>query len=233
MQNNESSKIINDDLIEPSRNGWRLRKNHGSWGITPHFDFSNLSTAQANSLLCENVDKTLDSFLHLARPYFVSIYSFHDEIPKGLTIEWKNEISCEDYIKKFSKAIQEYPEPLYEVTIRLDLYVYVFTQEDNLSRSWIRLLGNELVMSSGPDRDSSYFRFDTSCTLFGPATSEISPLTGPYGEYEGPKDSNKLQLLNQPLLEKTLQKWEDFFGEITEVEGTSGIQKYGFLVEPY
>jgi hypothetical protein len=219
--------------LNHSRNGWKIKKYHGSWGVTPHFDFSNLSTAQTNSLFCENVAKTLESFSHLARPYFVSIYSFHDEVPKGLTIEWINEISQEDYIKDILKSLQEYPEPIYDITIRLDLYVYIFTQQGELIRSWIRLLDNELVMSGGSDRDGSYFRFDTVCTLFGPATSEISPLTGPYGEYEGPKDSNELQLLNQPFLEQALQKWEDFFGAITEVEGTPGIQKYGFLIEPY
>ncbi|WP_254010755.1 hypothetical protein [Limnofasciculus baicalensis] len=47
-----------------------------------------------------------------------------------------------------------------------------------------------------------------------------------------PLIDNELQLLNQPLLEKALKRWEEYFGSITEVDGIPGIYKYGFLVEP-
>jgi hypothetical protein len=167
---------------------------------------------------------------------FGPTYEHQDRI-KGYLLEWIPEESYDQYVERILLNIRAFEEPIYELSIDIDLFVYVRTQESPKQpiQSWVRILHSEFsICARLNDKDAGLW-FRICHTLFGPGNKEYGPITGPYPEeeFEEPLDNNELQLLNQPLLEKALKRWEEYFGSITEVDGIPGIYKYGFLVEPY
>lgn len=124
----------------------------------------------------------------------------------------------EEYIEKVLNAIREYPHSIEELEMDVDLFVYVRTEEspNQPTRAWVRHLG-ELVIWGGREYGRPYLFLSMGNTLFYPFS------------YFPIEDNSELCCLNQPLLENALRKWEQHFGEISELEGLPGIYKYGFL----
>ncbi|HLP90554.1 MAG TPA: hypothetical protein VK184_18465, partial [Nostocaceae cyanobacterium] len=183
-------------------------------------------------------NKTLEVFSTLIRVWKVTIVPKSSSNVDSLITEWSGEYPYAQYINDVLKSIREFPATIYRVGADLDLFVYVHTQDSPKKpvKTWIRLPDNELEITA-PIFDITGLLLTICYTIFGPANKDYSPLTGPYPEpeedFEVVLDDNELQLLNQPLLEQALRKWEECFGTIDYVDGVPGIFQYGFLVEPY
>jgi len=70
----------------------------------------------------------------------------------------------------------------------------------------------------GPENETPYLCFDVDHTLFCALSKDN-------------EDNQALYLLNQPLLENALRRWEERVGPICDFSGLSGIYRYGFLPE--
>ncbi|MCP2728753.1 hypothetical protein [Limnofasciculus baicalensis] len=224
--------------IKPLYDTWTWNQDGGCWGITPSINLTSICTPEVNEWYATSLTKTLDAFDNLVRAWLVKISPGARDDVEVIHLEWQEKESYQLYLEKVLNTIRTYPAPVYELSIDVDLFVYVRTEEypSKPIQSWVRLPHSELVIWGGQAHPADPFLYLEIChTLFGPGNKEYGPITGPYPEeeFEEPLDDNELQLLNQPLLEKALKRWEEYFGSITEVDGIPGIYKYGFLVEPY
>ncbi|HAZ43755.1 MAG TPA: hypothetical protein DDW76_27680 [Cyanobacteria bacterium UBA11369] len=225
--------------IKPLYDTWTWNQDAGSWLIDCYLEQAFHSTQEINQWYATSMTKTLEAFSHLARAWQVSFgasYEYQDRI-KGCLLKWSPKESNQNYVENILQTIREFPAPIYELSIDVDLFVYIRTEKSPKQpiQAWVRIPHSEFNISARLDDVEALLWFSICHTLFEPGSKEYSPITGPYPEeeFEGPLDNNELQLLNQPLLEKVLRRWEEYFGEITEVDGIPGIYKYGFLVEPY
>jgi hypothetical protein len=76
----------------------------------------------------------------------------------------------------------------------------------------------DLAFWGGPENPQPYFCLEVDHTLFHPGVDEGDGNT-------------QLHTLNQPLLEQTLRSWEERLGTIRDVEGLTGIFRYGYVRE--
>ncbi|WP_138504658.1 hypothetical protein [Nostoc sp. PA-18-2419] len=136
---------------------------------------------------------------------------------KGVVLEWQPRNSYEEYIEHVLKAIREYPAAIEELAMQVELLVFVRTEESPHQpiRAWVRFLG-ELLICGGLEYGEPDFCFSVDHTLFYPFS------------YHNGANNSELYLVNQPLLENALRRWEERFGSISEVEGLKGIFEYGF-----
>ncbi|MEH2243025.1 hypothetical protein [Nostoc sp.] len=218
MHNQSIDKTV--PPIEPLNDTWGGKKDAGSWGVTPSFDFTNLSIQSVNTWYVNSLMETLNAFSDLARVWSVFFYPSPESEIKRVVLEWKPGDSYEKYLKKVLEAIGEYSAAIEGLEMEVDLLVFVRTQEspNQPVRAWVRNLGN-LVIWGGLEYGRPYLFFSINHTLF-------YSFSYPLGE-----DNSELYSLNQPLLENALRRWEERFGPISEVEGLKGIYEYGFLPE--
>jgi hypothetical protein len=231
-----NSTCSNISLADPIKDTWIWNQDTGSWSISLPYNINHLSTQESNEWYATILSKTLDAFYDLARVWRVHFGPVENKVAYIVDFRWQQEDPYKEYISKVLKIIRDYPTKIFEIGLDVELFVYVHTQEspEKPVQEWVRLQHNEFFIHGG----LSYLHFDIGYTLFGPGNRDYGPLTGPYPEPDEDfiysLDDNKLQLLNQPLLEKALKQWEECIGHpISEVEGIPGIYKYGFIVEPY
>lgn len=206
-------------LIEPLYDTWGGKKYAGSWCIAPSFDFTSLSTQEVNAWFATSVSKTLDAFSHLVRAWRVDFNTIYRDDVSGIRIEWRLGDSYDLYVENVRRAIQEYLAPIYLIEICVDLFAYVRTKDspDIPIRAWVRL-PSDFRIWGGPENTEPYLCFNVAHTLFRSRSKDA-------------QDNGELHALNQPLLEKALRQWEEYFDSVIEVDGLSGIYQYGFLAE--
>jgi hypothetical protein len=217
MENEMLNKIA--PPIEPLYDTWGGKKDAGSWCIAPSFDFTSLSTEEVNAWFATSVVETLDAFSDLARAWRVYFNTIYRDDVEGVKLEWQPGDSYQEYVEKVLKAIREYPAPIYSVDIQVDLFAYfrTNTSPDLPVPAWVRL-ASEFVIWGGSENPQPYLCFNVDHTLFCSLSKDC-------------EDNKELFLLNKPLLENALRRWEERVGSIRDVNGLSGIYKYGFLPE--
>lgn len=206
--------------IKPLLDTWGWKQETGSWCIAPCLDLSCFSTQEFNAWFATTIVKTLDAFSELARAWRVFFGTIYRDDVEGVKLEWELGDSHENYIETVLKAIRDYPAPIFELALEVDLFVFVRTQESPKLpiRAWVRLPRNEIFIVGAAGGREPYLCFETGYTLFRSLSRD----------YE---DNTQLYSLNQPLLENALRRWEEHFGSICEVDGIEGIYEYGFLPE--
>jgi hypothetical protein len=216
MQDQSINKAL--DPVTPLYDTWGGKKYAGSWMIELSFNFTPLSTLEINSWYINTMTQKLETFSELARVWKVSFSSSSESETRGVVLEWQSGTSYEEYLINILEGIKAYPAAIEELAMQIDLNVFVRTQKSPSKpiREWVRHLG-ELYIRGGLEFGDPYLSFSMNHTLFYPFS------------YIDGKDNEELFLLNQPLLENALRRWEEQFGEISEVEGLPGIYKYGFL----
>ena len=213
------SSVQTAPSIEPLQKTWEIKQDAGTWGITPSFDFTSLSTQQVNNWYVNVTLKTINAFSKLCRVWGISFSSHYSEKIKPVMLKWQPGSSYHEYIEKVVKAIGEYPGSIEILEMYVDMLVFVHTEEspDKPVRNWVESLG-EFVIRGGKKYGEPYLYLEMEHTLFCPYS------------YEG-DDNKKLFNLNQPLLEEALRNWEKKFDVEIDFEGLPGIYKYGFLPE--
>ncbi len=205
--------------IEPLNDTWGTRGSGDNyWAITSPFDFTNISTQQVNAWFAKTVVETLLSFSDLARLWEASFGSLYRDDVEPARLEWKPGDSYEEYIENVFQAIREYPAPIYNLEMKVDLFVYVRIKEspDKPIKAWVRYIG-EFNFFGGPEGSEYGLYFNIAGTLFCPSSLF-------YG------DNRELYSLNHPLLSHALRLWEKKLGSINEIQGL-GVYEYGFLPE--
>jgi hypothetical protein len=204
------------EVVKVAYDTWGIKTDAGSWCIAPDFSFTSLSVQEVNDWFAMTVDGTLDAFSHLVRAwqiYFTPIY--RDDI-QVMKFEWHPEDSYNLYLENVLRAIQTYSAPIHMMEIDVDLLAYVRTTDSPKYpvKSWIKL-PSKFTIWGGYEKRKPYLCFEIDHTLFRPYSQD--------GE-----ENIELYSLNHSLLEQALSRWEKNFGSICDVDGLSGIYKYGF-----
>ncbi len=217
-------KVINKPLLDT----WDYKQDAGDWDIQLASEFICSSEEQQKKSYMKAIKMTLDTFYDFARAYQISIISVPNSRSQlgRISVEWQPEEEYIKYIERTLIKINNYPYEIYEIEIKVDLNVFIYTKEDpqKLIRAWVRYFDESLEMGEfsidiqTKDKDPS-IRFFIEHTLFYPFS------------YQNNEDNTELFELNQPLLEKALKNWENKFDSKIEAGGLKGIYKYGFLTE--
>jgi len=213
--------LINRDLqtIEPLYDTWRVKKSAGYWGMDGQLKLQSFSVQEINAWFAESLTKTLEAFSSLARVYKLILL---EEAELGANIgeifELESNILYEKYIQNVLNKIKEHPVPIYEIQIRLDMFVFARTNTspEKPIRVWVRELGEIYINIDREDEDAGLW-LNIEHTLFYPFS------------YKGSQDNTELFELNQLFLKDALRNWEEKFNSSIDVEGLPGIYKYGFL----
>jgi hypothetical protein len=194
---------------------WQPSDN-SDWVIELSVDFSSNSTKDINAWYKESMIKTLDAFSELIRIWKVALIPSPESVDNIVVIDWQQEESYQEYLENVNKQIELYPSTIEEIELKIDLQVFVETSDcldSNPTFGWIRY-GDEIIIRA--EDGNPYLYLSLKHTLFAPFTLELE------------EDNNKLHLLNQPFLEKSLKSWEKNFGSISEYDGSPKVYKYGF-----
>jgi hypothetical protein len=203
--------------IKPLCDTWNSLGDVADWLIELDVNFNSYTEQEINSWYIDSLVKILDSFSELIRICKVVFSPSSESKIKGVIIEWQQDTSYEDYIENIFTAIKEYPTSIEELEIKVDLFVFVRTEQtrDKPIRVWIRQC-DEFLIRGGHEFGSPYICFSLTHTVFAPFSLELE------------EDNKELHLLNQPFLEKSLKSWEKNFGSISEYDGSPKVYKYGF-----
>ncbi|MEL6461354.1 MAG: hypothetical protein AAFQ91_24505 [Cyanobacteria bacterium J06621_15] len=216
----------NTVITTPLLNTWDYKQDAGDWDIQLASEFICCSKEQQKASYIKAVKMTLKTFSDFARAYQISIISVPDlksQLDRVL-IEWQPEEEYKQYIERTFVKIRNYPDKIYEIEIKVDLNVFIYTKESPYQpiREWVRCFDKSLDMGEFsidiPIKDEApSMRFYLEHTLFYPFS------------YQNNEDNTELFELNQPLLEKAFKSWENKFNSEIEAGGLTGVYKYGFL----
>ena len=216
MQNSMTTQLP----IKPIQDTWEISGDIAAWYINFQLDFTSLSIQEVNAWYSTAFTKIIESFTSFARVWQVSFKSNAKSKTSETILKWELEIEYENYIRKTTESIKNFPDAIEQLEISFDLLVFVRTNKspDKPVLAWVRNLANMAIMAG--KESGKYAKpvvyIDIDHTLF--CSSSMYEL-----------DNSELYNLNQPLLEKALRNWEQQFGTINEFDGIEGVYKYGFL----
>lgn len=223
------SDNINLPCVKPLYDTWGAKSEAGNWSIILPHDFSKALVEERNAWYANTLLLTIDAFVSLARINLIYFGSIGDPKSRleGKSFEWQPNEAYDDFLKKVSKEIREYPADISAIFINVDLFVYVYTEEspNKPVRAWVRRFGSSIEMGQfeiyleHPRYKENYVYFDISHMLFYPDSWNYK------------EDNTELANLNQPLLEEALRNWEQKLGAEIDPDGLNGIYKYGYLPE--
>ena len=202
--------------VEPHYNTWGVKSSTGVWYLCPEVTIDSSSFLELNGWIADSFMILLTEASTLMRPWLVSFSTISDPTIDPISLEWRVGDSLDDYLSRVRGTILNYPAPIYSLEALVDLFAYCCTA-DSPQRpicNWIRL-HDKLHIWSGSNGGERVICFEVNHSLFCPS-SEFN------------EDNRELHLLNQPLLEQTLRRWEQRFGPICDVEGLLGVYEYGF-----
>lgn len=216
----------NKVLTNPLTLSWEYKQDAGEWDIKLPSEYICFSLTEQKKAYERAIRITLQSFSDFARFYSILITSKPNSESKinNILLEWKSEENYEEYVERVLKSLKDYPNEIYEIDIKADLNVFVYTEQssDKPVRAWTRCFDESTEMASFNisislgDSEPYIFLF-IEHTLFCPLP------------YSGNEENENLFRLNAPFLKQALQSWEQKFNSKIEVEGLGGVYEYGYL----
>jgi len=211
------------NLIQPIPLTWEYPSSAADfWAINAPINLKSASTSEINEWVVETFSKILEAFSHFARAWEVAFQPSPFTNNEGNIVVFKYFIGSpyRDYIAQVLQAMREYEKPIWRVSAEVDLFVYVYTKQEQRTpeQGWVRHLAD--------------FRIDPDVEYESPSLSfglNHAALFQAFSHNYQASNSRQLHSLNQPLLEKALHQWEQSVGEIAEFSGPLGCYKYGFL----
>ena len=184
-----------DDLLLES-----TKKNQvvGSWGFHSNLNFTKMSTEETNVWFFEQVFNFLRAYFGLVVPDHMEVITYNAK--KQIKKENLNQMTFLDELMLVMKNLSE---PLWVIRLHLNIVGFLRTEwdPDNLVRLQIQEPAN-FVVWGGPD-EKGFQTFSISYALFS-----NQKLKG---------EDSLLWSINQPLLEKSMRKWERQSGRRIEV----------------
>ena len=198
-----------DDFMEDSKDRGHVL---GTWGFHSNMNFTKMRPEETNVWFFEQVFNFLRAFFGLVLPDSIEIITYN----ATQRIEKKNldQMTFLDELMLIMKKLKEHMW-----TLRLNLNVIGLLRTAFDPDNPVRLQIQEptsLIIWGGPD-ETGFQNFSISYTLFSTLTLK--------------EDHMNLWSMNQPLLEKSLRKWEEQTGHLIEVMDSTGgapVSQYGF-----
>lgn len=189
---------------------WSLADTAGYWVIRLR-DVQN----EPNHWTAEVARKSIKAFSGLVSPVSVNFSTIAEESLPLVALHRGDEPSHE-FIERMFRSMVSYGAPIYAAEIFIELIAYARTQEspDVPVRMSLDLGDFFRISPSQSGEPISQVSFTLEHTLFSPHNLE--------GE------NRLLHLLNQPLLEAALKRWEQAIGPIVDWSGAEGVYRYGF-----
>jgi hypothetical protein len=200
--------------VEPVYDTWGLARYAGSWSIIPA-----RADAPGNVWVEDALAATLEAFDELARPWAAGIAPVPDADAAPVSLAWRPDESQEAYREAVRAVVHDYPAPIHSLELQLDVNAHARTPESPHTpvRAWLRL-PTEIELRGPVAGGAPYASLAVEHTLFRPESADGI-------------DNRELYELNAPSLEAALRSWERRLGPITEVDGLTGIFRYGFQPE--
>lgn len=199
-----------DDFLEDSA---KRREVIGTWGFHSHMDFTRMSYQEANVWFFEQIFNFLRSFFGLVTPDNLEVITYN--ATQHITRDNLSQQTFLDELMLIMKGLKEYIW-----TLRVNLNVIGFLRTNHDPDNPVRVQIQEpcsFIAWGGPD-ETGFQNFSITYSLF---SSTVLP-----------GNDAMLWSLNQPLLEKALQKWEAQSGRMIEVidssTGELPVFQYGF-----
>jgi len=198
-----------DDLLLESTH---KKKVVGSWGFHSNINFTKMSTEETNVWFFEQVFNFLRAFFGVILPDSLEIITYN----ATQRIERKN-LDQMTFLDELMLILKKLKEPIWTARINLNLIGFLRTSHD--PEHPVRIQIQEPcshIIWGGPD-ESGFQNFSIGYTLFSETMLEGEDM--------------ELWSMNQPLLEKSLQKWEEQTGHMIEVVDSTGnapVFRHGF-----
>lgn len=205
--------------VEPLFDTWGPKTSAGYWCVTPSPDSASPSAREINARIETSMTDTLNACSNLMRAWQIGFGTIAEQGAAPVALEWDLKEPYATFLDTARRAIREYPAPIYSVEVLVDVFAYFRTPRspEQPVRAWARL-HDQFRIWGGPGAEDRCLCFNLGHTLFRPSSQDGV-------------DNTRLYLLNHPLLETALRRWEERVGPITEFDGLSGIYAYGFRPE--
>ncbi len=198
-----------DDFLETS---WERQDVVGAWGFNSNIDFSALSPEETNVWFFEQVFNFLRAFFGLVVPDSMEVITY--DATQHIQ---KSNLDQQTFLDELMLVMKNLKEPIW--TLRVNLNIIGFLRTSQHTDSPTRLQIQEpcsFIVWGGPD-ETGFQNFSISYHLFSTIV------------FEG--EEQELWSLNQPILEKGLQKWEQQSGHVIDVVESTGnapVFRHGF-----
>ena len=198
-----------DDFLNDAKDRGHLV---GTWGFHSNIDFTRMRAEETNVWFFEQIFNFLRAFFGMVLPDSLELITYN----ASQRFERKG-LDQMTFLDDFMLLLKKVKEPLW--TARLNLNVIGFLRTAHDPDKPVRLQIQEptsFIVWGGPD-ETGFQNFSIGYNLF--STTNLG------GEHM------ELWSMNQPLLEKSLRKWEDQTGRMIEVvDSNAGLpmQQYGF-----
>lgn len=198
-----------DDFIEDS---WERGEVVGAWGFNSNVNFTRMRAEESNVWFFEQVFNFLRSFFGIVSPDALEIITYN--AAKHIQ---KNNMDQQTFLDELMLILKNLKEPIWTLKLKLGIVGFLRTAFD-VDRT-VRLQIQEpcnFIIWGGPD-ETGFQNFSISYNLFSTILLEGA--------------DQELWSVNQPVLEKALQKWEKQSGHMIDVvEGTGDapVGKHGF-----
>ncbi len=170
----------------------------GAWGFNANMNFARMSSEETNVWFFEQVFNFLRSFFGLVSPDNIEVITYN-----ATQHIQKQNLQQQSFLDELMLIMKNLTEPIW--CLRLNLNIVGFLRTKNIPDSPVRIQIQEpctFLIWGGPD-ETGFQSFSITYSLFSTTVLE--------GE------DQQLWSINQPILEKTLRKWEDQTGHIIDV----------------
>lgn len=201
-------KGLDDFLAEAEEHGHVV----GTWGFHSNINFARMASEESNVWFFEQIFNFLRAFFGLVLPDSLEIITYN----ATQRIERKG-LDQMTFLDELMLILKKLKEPIWTARLNLNLIGFLRTTHD--PEHPVRIQIQEpcsLIVWGGPD-ETGFQNFSIGYTLFSETILE--------GEHM------ELWSMNQPLLEKGLQKWEEQTGHMIEVVDSTGnapVFRHGF-----
>lgn len=200
-----------DDLLDKSKVRGDVV---GSWGFSSNIDFTRMSQEENNVWFFEQVFNFLRSFFGVIMPDSLEIttYNATQQINRG-------NLDQMTFLDEFMLVLKNLKERIWVCKLKLSIVGFVRSDWDPDNPIRVRLQEPATFMAWGGPDESGFQTFSVGAVLFS-----SRPMSNVGGV--------ELWSVNQPLLEKSLKKWERQTGRrIDVVKGNSedlALYRHGF-----
>lgn len=198
-----------DEFMEHS---WEKNDVVGAWGFNSNMNFTAMAPEETNVWFFEQCFNFLRAFFGIVVPDALELITY--DATQHIQ---KSDLDQQTFLDELMLIMKNLKEPLW--TLRLNLNIIGFLKTSIQMDMPTRLQIQEpcsFIAWGGPD-ETGFQNFSISYHLFSTINLE--------------GDDRELWSLNQPVLEKSLQKWEMQSGHMIEVVDSTGnapVHPHGF-----
>ncbi len=198
-----------DEFMDHS---WERNEVVGGWGFNSNMNFAVMSPEETNVWFFEQCFNYLRAFFGIVVPDAMELITY--DATQHIQ---RSNLDQQTFLDELMLIMKNLREPLWTLRLNLNIIGFLRTSAKNDMPTRVQIQEPcSFIAWGGPD-ETGFQNFSISYNLFSTVTLE--------GEEQ------ELWSLNQPILEKALQKWEMQSGHMIEVVDSTGsapVHQYGF-----